>query len=48
MVSTDTFLQGFVKELAEANKGRAYFTGLKNLGEYVFVDFVKNRKKRLR
>jgi uncharacterized protein with von Willebrand factor type A (vWA) domain len=34
--------------LAEANKGRAYFTGLKNLGEYIFVDFVKNRRKRMR
>jgi uncharacterized protein with von Willebrand factor type A (vWA) domain len=48
MVSTDPYLQGFVNELAEANKGRAYFTGLKNLGEYIFVDFVKNRRKRLR
>ena len=48
MVSTDPYLQGFVKELAEANKGRAYFTGLKNLGEYIFVDFVRNRRKRLR
>ncbi len=48
MVSADPYLQGFVRELAEANKGRAYFTSLKNLGEYIFVDFVKNRKKRLR
>ena len=48
MVSADPYLQGFVNELAEANKGKAYFTGLKNLGEYIFVDFVKNRRKRLR
>jgi uncharacterized protein with von Willebrand factor type A (vWA) domain len=47
MVATDPYLQGFVKELAQANKGRAYFTGLKNLGEYVFLDFVKNRRKSL-
>ena len=48
MVARDPYLQGFVRQLSEANKGRAYFTGLKNLGEYIFIDFVKNRKKRLR
>jgi uncharacterized protein with von Willebrand factor type A (vWA) domain len=48
MVSADPYLQNFVKELSEANKGRAYFTDLKNLGEYIFVDFIKNRRKNLR
>jgi uncharacterized protein with von Willebrand factor type A (vWA) domain len=48
MVARDPYLQGFVKQLAETNKGRAYFTGLKNLGEYVFVDFIRNRKKTIR
>jgi uncharacterized protein with von Willebrand factor type A (vWA) domain len=47
MVSTDPYLQGFVQDLTEANKGKAYFTGLKNLGEYIFVDFVKNRRKKI-
>lgn len=47
MVSADPYLQGFVNELTKANKGKAYFTDLKNLGEYIFVDFVKNRRKRL-
>jgi uncharacterized protein with von Willebrand factor type A (vWA) domain len=46
MVSSDPYLQGFVRDLTEANRGKAYFTGLKNLGEYIFVDFVKNRRKR--
>ena len=48
MVARDPYLQGFVRQLAETNRGRAYFTGLKNLGEYVFVDFIKNRRKTLR
>jgi len=48
MVASDPYLQGFVSELTEANRGRAYFTGLKNLGEYIFVDFVKNRKRNIR
>ncbi|TFH01641.1 MAG: VWA domain-containing protein [Calditrichales bacterium] len=48
MVSVDPYLQGFVRELSEANKGRAYFTGLKSLGEYMFYDFVNNRRKKIR
>jgi uncharacterized protein with von Willebrand factor type A (vWA) domain len=48
MVSRDPYLQGFVKDLSEANRGRAYFTSLKNLGEYIFVDFIKNRRKTIR
>lgn len=48
MVSRDVYLQGFVQDLSEANRGRAYFTGLKNLGEYIFVDFIKNRRKTIR
>lgn len=47
MVSADPYLQGFVKDLTEANRGKAYFTDLKNLGEYIFVDFVKNRRKNI-
>lgn len=45
MVATDPFLKGFVKKLAEINKGRAYFSSLNKLGEYLFFDFIKNRRK---
>jgi uncharacterized protein with von Willebrand factor type A (vWA) domain len=48
MVANDPYLQGFVRDLSEANRGRAYFTGLKDLGEYIFVDFIKNRRKTIR
>ena len=47
MVSDDSYLQGFVTDLTKANRGRAYFTSLQNLGEYIFVDFVKNRRKKM-
>lgn len=47
MVARDPYLQGFVRDLTEANRGKAYFTGLKNLGEYIFIDFVKNRRKKI-
>jgi Ca-activated chloride channel homolog len=48
MVTSDPYLQGFVNELTEANQGRAYFSGLDNLGEYIFVDYIRNRRKKLR
>lgn len=48
MVSRDPYLQGFVRELSSACKGRAYFASLQNLSEYVFVDFIRNRKKTIR
>lgn len=48
MVTSDPYLQGFVRELTEANQGRAYFSGLDNLGEYLFIDYIRNRRKKLR
>jgi Ca-activated chloride channel homolog len=48
MVSRDPYLQNFVKDLTAACKGRAYFASLRNLSEYIFVDFIKNRKKTVR
>lgn len=48
MVTSDPYLQGFVRELTEANRGRAYFSGLDNLGEYLFIDYIRNRRKKLR
>jgi Ca-activated chloride channel homolog len=47
MIARDPYLQNFVRELTEANKGRAYFSSLDDLGEYIFEDYVRNRRKRL-
>jgi len=47
MVTQDPYLVGFVEKLTEMNKGRAYYSSLGNLGEYIFVDYVKNRRRRL-
>ena len=47
MIAQDHYLQHFVREFTEANKGKAFFTGLKGLGEMIFEDYDKNRKKRL-
>lgn len=48
MIARDSYLQDFVRELTEANKGRAYFASLDNLGGYIFEDYIRNRKKRVK
>lgn len=47
MIARDPYLQNFVRELTEANKGRAYFASLDNLGGYIFEDYIRNRKRRV-
>ena len=47
MIAEDPYLMQFVKEFTAANKGKAFYTGLKNLGEMIFEDYESNRKKEL-
>ena len=47
MIAQDPYLQQFIRTFTEANRGKAFFTGLKGLGEMIFEDYEKNRKKRL-
>ena len=46
MIASDPYLKQFVQEFTKANQGKAFFTGLNNLGEMIFEDYEKNRKKR--
>jgi len=48
MIARDSWLVDFVKQLTEINKGRAYYSALNELGEYIFVDYIRNRKQRYR
>jgi len=48
MIAQDPYLQGFVRELTQANGGRAYFAAPDNLGEFIFEDYIRNRRKRVR
>ena len=48
MVAEDTYLQSFVREFTEANSGKAFYTSLKGLGEYIFEDYERNRRKKVR
>ena len=47
MVATDAWLQDFVNEFTETNGGRAFYTGLKGLGDLVFADYERNRSRKL-
>ncbi|WP_234573385.1 vWA domain-containing protein [Rhodohalobacter sp. 614A] len=47
MIARDPYLQNFVRELTEANKGRAYYSSLNKLGGYIFEDYIRNRRKRV-
>ena len=46
MVARDPYLINFVQELTHANHGRAYYSTLDNLGEFIFVDYIRNRRKK--
>lgn len=48
MIARDPMLQQFVHEMTETNQGRAYYSSLDDLGDFVFEDFVRNRRKRVR
>ena len=48
MIAQDPYLMQFVKSFTKANQGKAFYTGLKGLGEMIFEDYEQNRKKRIR
>ena len=48
MIASDPYLQEFVHQLSERNRGKAYFSEPGKLGEFVLVDFLRNRRGRIR
>ena len=48
MIANDPYLQKFVNKFTEYNQGKAFYTGLKGLGEMIFEDYETNRKKRIK
>ena len=47
MIDQDPYLQQVSRTFTEASRGKAFFTGLKGLGEMICEEYEKNRKKRL-
>ena len=47
MIAQDPYLQQFVEKFTQANKGKAFYTGLKGLGEFIFQDYENNRRRKI-
>jgi len=47
MIASDNYLREFVHEFTEVNQGRAYYSNLKDLGQFIFEDYQSNRRKNL-
>ncbi|MGY3054606.1 Ca-activated chloride channel family protein [Pedobacter sp. UYEF25] len=45
MIAKDPYLQQFVRQFTEVNGGRAFYSSLTGLGEYIFEDYIKNRRR---
>ena len=46
MIAEDPVLRRFVEDLTRVNKGQAYFASPDDLGGAVFVDFLRNRRRK--
>ena len=48
MLDADRALRRFVEKMTELNRGRAFFTTPQNLGDFVLVDFIEQKRQMLR
>ncbi|MBK8669829.1 MAG: VWA domain-containing protein [Saprospiraceae bacterium] len=46
MIARDPYLVNFVDQFTKANNGKAFYSSLEGLGEFIFLDYNKNKKKR--
>lgn len=47
MIAQDPYLQQFVDDFTAANNGKAFYSSLQGLGEFIFQDYKNNKRKRL-
>ncbi|MFY0598070.1 MAG: VWA domain-containing protein [Cyclobacteriaceae bacterium] len=47
MIASDPYLKQFVQEFTQVNNGNAYYSSLKGLGDLIFEDYRRNRRKNL-
>src|ERR1700712_4391213 len=48
MIAKDPYLQQFVRKFTETNGGKAFYSSLNGLGEYIFEDYIRNRRRTVR
>ena len=47
MLETSPWLSSFVDQMTSINKGRAFYASPDHLGEYILVDYVRNKRKKV-
>ena len=47
MLETTPWLSSFVDQMTNINKGRAFYAAPDRLGEYILVDYVRNKRKKV-
>jgi len=48
MIARDPYLMNFVEQFTKANNGKAFYSSLQGLGEFVFRDYKNNKGRRHR
>ena len=48
MLDRSYYLKEFVNQIARINKGRVFYTTPDKLGEYILVDYVASKTKKVR
>jgi uncharacterized protein with von Willebrand factor type A (vWA) domain len=48
MIAHDPYLQSFVRTFTEVNNGKAFYSSLDGLGQFIFEDYERNKRKRMR
>ncbi len=46
MLAQDPYLVQFVQKVSEIARGKAYFTSTMTLGQYIMMDFMRNKRRR--
>ncbi len=46
MMEQDPYLMRFVQEITKINRGRAFFSSPRHLGEYIVTDYINNKRRR--
>jgi Ca-activated chloride channel family protein len=47
MLARDRMLVEFVKRVSEISKGKAYFTSTMTLGQFILMDFLKRKTRKV-
>jgi uncharacterized protein with von Willebrand factor type A (vWA) domain len=47
MLDRNYYLKEFVNQIAKMNKGRVFYTTPEKLGQYILVDYVAQKRRRL-